>query len=203
MTTPFQAFVVNQTPDGSTMGIQQLEQRDLPPGEVLIQVAYAAMNYKDALVCIPNGNVARTYPLVPGLELTGAVIESTDPRFQPGDPVLAPASKHCLIARPATSARQRLVRRRWCRACRPHGQPSTAEAHTRRHRRVRPLPSSGLSRKSPPSGVSCRRREPCPRTQPPDPGRGHARRVPGRAATPPAGPAPWPPLPDASTAANW
>jgi hypothetical protein len=32
------------------MGIQQLEQRDLPSGEVLIQVAYAVMNYKDALV---------------------------------------------------------------------------------------------------------------------------------------------------------
>jgi len=56
---------------------------------VLIQVAYAAVNYKDALVCIPNGNVARTYPLVPGLELAGAVVESADPRFQPGDAVLA------------------------------------------------------------------------------------------------------------------
>ena len=89
MTAPFQAFVVNQTPDGFTMGIQQLEQRDLPPGDVLIQVVYAAVNYKDALVCIPNGNVARASPLVPGLELTGAVVESTDPRFQPGDPVLA------------------------------------------------------------------------------------------------------------------
>ncbi|HEY6409412.1 MAG TPA: acryloyl-CoA reductase, partial [Ktedonobacteraceae bacterium] len=65
------------------------ELRDLPPGEVLIQVAYAAVNYKDALVCIPNGNVARTYPLVPGLELTGVVVESTDPRFQPGETVLA------------------------------------------------------------------------------------------------------------------
>ena len=89
LTAPFRAFVVNQTADGFQMGIQQLEQRDLPPGDVLIQVAYAALNYKDALVCIPNGNVARTSPLVPGLELTGAVVESTDPRFQPGDPVLA------------------------------------------------------------------------------------------------------------------
>jgi acrylyl-CoA reductase (NADPH) len=89
MTAPFRAFVVDQTADGFKMGIQQLEQRDLPPGDVLIQVAYAALNYKDALVCIPNGNVARTYPLVPGLELTGAVVESADPRFQPGDPVLA------------------------------------------------------------------------------------------------------------------
>jgi acrylyl-CoA reductase (NADPH) len=89
MTAPFRAFVVDQNPDGFKMGIQQLEQRDLPSGDVLIQVAYAAMNYKDALACTPNGNVARAYPLVPGLELTGAVVESTDPRFQSGDLVLA------------------------------------------------------------------------------------------------------------------
>ena len=89
MTSPFQAFVVNQTADGFTMGIQRLEQRDLPPGDVLIQVTYAALNYKDALVCIPKGGVARTYPLVPGLELTGVVVESTDARFQPDDRVLA------------------------------------------------------------------------------------------------------------------
>jgi putative YhdH/YhfP family quinone oxidoreductase len=89
MTAPFRAFVVNQTAAGFQMGIQQLEQRDLPPGDVLIQVAYSALNYKDALVCIPTGGVARTYPLVPGLELTGVVIESTDPRFQPDDHVLA------------------------------------------------------------------------------------------------------------------
>lgn len=89
MNAPFRAFVVNQTADGFTMGIQQLEQRDLPPGDVLIQMAYAALNYKDALACIPKGGVARTYPLVPGLELTGVVIESTDPRFQPDDQVLA------------------------------------------------------------------------------------------------------------------
>lgn len=59
------------------------------PQDVLIQVAYAALNYKDALVCIPRGGVARTYPLVPGLELTGVVVESTDARFQPGERVLA------------------------------------------------------------------------------------------------------------------
>jgi acrylyl-CoA reductase (NADPH) len=75
MTAPFRAFVVDQTADGFQMRIQQLELRDLPPGDVLIHVAYAAVNYKDALVCIPNGNVARAYPLVPGLELTGAVVD--------------------------------------------------------------------------------------------------------------------------------
>lgn len=79
MTAPFRAFVVEQTADGFAMGIQQ---RDLPPGDVLIRAAYAAVNCKDALVCTPNGDVARSYPLVPGLELTGVIVESTDTRFQ-------------------------------------------------------------------------------------------------------------------------
>lgn len=89
MPDSFRAFVVNRTAERFQMGIQTLEQSDLPQGDVLIRVAYAAVNYKDALVCIPNGNVARAYPLVPGLELAGAVVESTDPRFQPGDAVTA------------------------------------------------------------------------------------------------------------------
>lgn len=89
MKSSFRAFVVNQTPDGFQIGVQQLEQRDLPTGDVLIRVAYAALNYKDALACIPKGGVARTYPLVPGLELTGVVVESRDARFQPGARVVA------------------------------------------------------------------------------------------------------------------
>jgi acrylyl-CoA reductase (NADPH) len=70
MRAPFRAFVVDQTTGGFQMRIQRLEQRDLPPGEVLIQVAYAAMNYKDALVCTARGKVAQTYPLVSGVEWT-------------------------------------------------------------------------------------------------------------------------------------
>ena len=88
MPDSFRAFVVNKTDERFQMGVQQLNLRDLPQGDVLIQVAYAAVNYKDALVCIPNGNVARTYPLVPGLELVGTVVESADPRFQPGESVV-------------------------------------------------------------------------------------------------------------------
>jgi acrylyl-CoA reductase (NADPH) len=89
MSTHFRAFVVNQTADGFQMGIERLNQRDLPPGDVLIQVAYSPVNYKDALVCIPDGRVARTYPLVPGLELAGVIVASTDSRFKAGESVLA------------------------------------------------------------------------------------------------------------------
>ncbi len=89
MIAPFRAFVVHQTDSGFKMGIELLNQHDLPADDVLIQVAYSAINYKDALVCSPNGRVARASPLIPGLELTGVVVESADPRFQPGDRVLA------------------------------------------------------------------------------------------------------------------
>ena len=89
MDATFRAFVVNRTADRFEMGVQQMRLDDLPPGDVVIRGSYAAMNYKDALVCIPNGGVARTYPLIPGLELTGVVVESADPRVRPGESVLA------------------------------------------------------------------------------------------------------------------
>src|SRR5215813_12527656 len=47
------------------------------------------MNYKDALVCSATGRVAQVSPLIPGLEVTGTVVESHDPRFPPGSAVQA------------------------------------------------------------------------------------------------------------------
>ncbi len=89
MLSTFHALVVTHSAEGFTLGIQQLKPQDLPPGDVLIQVAYAAINYKDALVCSPTGRVAQASPLVPGLELTGTIVESADPRFPVGSAVLA------------------------------------------------------------------------------------------------------------------
>jgi putative YhdH/YhfP family quinone oxidoreductase len=81
--------VVNKTDEGFTAGFRQLTQADLPPGEVLVKVAYSSVNYKDGLASIPNGRVVRSYPLVPGIDLSGVVAESSDPRFKPGDEVIA------------------------------------------------------------------------------------------------------------------
>lgn len=62
--------------------------RDLPPGEVLIQVRYSSLNYKDALSATGNRGVTRSYPHTPGIDAAGIVAESTHPSFQAGDPVL-------------------------------------------------------------------------------------------------------------------
>jgi putative YhdH/YhfP family quinone oxidoreductase len=88
MSTVFRAFVVNKTEEGFTSGFKELTLENLPPGEVLIKVAYSGVNYKDGLASIPEGKVARSYPLVPGVDLSGTVVESSDSRFKPGDEVL-------------------------------------------------------------------------------------------------------------------
>ncbi len=85
----FKAFVVNKTSEGFTAGLKDLAQSDLPAGEVLVQVAYSSVNYKDGLASIPDGKIVRTYPFVPGIDLSGTVVESSDSRFKAGDEILA------------------------------------------------------------------------------------------------------------------
>lgn len=99
MVMSFRALVVNKTEQNFKLGIEQLRLDDLPEGEVLIKVVYSSLNYKDGLVCIPEGKVARRYPLVPGMEMTGIVIESSSPNFKPGDEVMAGDASEIGIAR--------------------------------------------------------------------------------------------------------
>ena len=88
-TTSFKAFVVNKTSDNFTAGLQDLSQSDLPAGEVLVRVAYSSVNYKDGLASIPDGKIVRNYPFVPGIDISGTVVESSDARFKAGDEIIA------------------------------------------------------------------------------------------------------------------
>ncbi len=88
MNTSFRAFLVEKREDSFSAGVQELTMDDLPAGDVLIRVAYSSVNYKDGLASIPNGRIVRSYPFIPGIDLVGRVVESTDSRFQPGDEVI-------------------------------------------------------------------------------------------------------------------
>jgi len=88
MPVTFRACVVNKTEDRFTAQVQELTPADLPSGEVLIRVAYSGVNYKDALACTPDGKIVRSYPFVPGVDLSGTVVESGDSRFHEGDEVI-------------------------------------------------------------------------------------------------------------------
>jgi acrylyl-CoA reductase (NADPH) len=85
---PFPAFVVTAVGDEVTAAVRTLTLDDLPPGEVLVEVAWSAVNYKDGMVTRPGNRVARTSPLVPGVDLVGTVATSSDPAFAHGDPVI-------------------------------------------------------------------------------------------------------------------
>lgn len=85
----FKALVVDKLGEDVAIELRQLSFDDLPKGEVLIRVHYSGVNYKDSLASIPNGNIVRNYPFVPGIDLAGVVVASEDPRFQEGDEVIA------------------------------------------------------------------------------------------------------------------
>lgn len=89
MTQKFDALIVNKQDEKFTVGIDTLSSQDLPEGEVLIRVHYSSVNYKDSLAAIPDGNIVKNYPFVPGIDLAGVVVTSDDSRFQEGDKVIA------------------------------------------------------------------------------------------------------------------
>ena len=84
----FKALVLRQE-DGKTLSaIEQLSINDLPDGDVLLSVDYSSINYKDSMAVTGTGKIVRTWPMVPGIDLTGTVIESQADSYKPGDKVL-------------------------------------------------------------------------------------------------------------------
>lgn len=66
----------------------ELTPDELSPGEVLIEVAYSSINYKDALASRGLNGIVRAWPRIGGIDLSGTVLESSDPRFARGDEVV-------------------------------------------------------------------------------------------------------------------
>ncbi|KLV03210.1 quinone oxidoreductase [Photobacterium aquae] len=84
----FKALVLNQEEKKTIATIEQLDESQLPEGDVLIDVDYSSLNYKDGLAITGKGKIARHFPMVPGIDLTGTVLESADERYQAGDKVV-------------------------------------------------------------------------------------------------------------------
>ncbi|SFP32111.1 acryloyl-CoA reductase [Salibacterium halotolerans] len=85
----FEALVVDKADDGNvSREVRKLTFDDLPEGEVLIKVKYSSVNFKDGMATISDNNIVKDYPMVPGIDLSGVVEESSDDRFSEGDPVI-------------------------------------------------------------------------------------------------------------------
>ncbi|MDW7670461.1 MAG: YhdH/YhfP family quinone oxidoreductase [Bacillota bacterium] len=88
MEKSFRAFRVTETEDGFRRDIVHREIADLPEGEMLINVKYSSINYKDALSSTGNKGVTRHYPHTPGIDAAGIVAASTSEAFSKGDEVI-------------------------------------------------------------------------------------------------------------------
>ena len=84
----FRAFRVDKTASGFAYSIIDREVSELPDGDVLIDVQYSSLNYKDALSATGNPGVTRKFPHTPGIDAAGVVLESRSPEFSVGQPVL-------------------------------------------------------------------------------------------------------------------
>jgi acrylyl-CoA reductase (NADPH) len=86
----FRAYVVDKPADGAfSRGLHEVPSTGLPPGEVTIRVEWSSVNFKDGLAARADGRVARSYPLIPGIDLAGEVVDSQDRRFPVGSKVIA------------------------------------------------------------------------------------------------------------------
>ena len=89
MSDTFNAMVVEDIDGRARAAIKTLTVADLPDNDVLVEIAYSSLNYKDGLVVKGNRNkVARKLPMVGGIDLAGTVVESSDPNWKPGDKVI-------------------------------------------------------------------------------------------------------------------
>jgi acrylyl-CoA reductase (NADPH) len=89
----FRAIVLTKSEDEKfpKAALQTLDESALPTtdgSDVLVQVEYSTLNYKDGLAITGRSPVVRKYPMVPGIDFSGKVLESADPFFKPGDEVI-------------------------------------------------------------------------------------------------------------------
>lgn len=84
----FKALVLNQEGKRTIANIDDVDETLLPEGEVLVAVEYSSLNYKDGLAITGKGKIIRHFPMVPGIDLAGTVLESQDERYREGDKVV-------------------------------------------------------------------------------------------------------------------
>jgi acrylyl-CoA reductase (NADPH) len=84
----FQAVVLNRIGSETEARIDHLGEEQLPDGEVTVRISHSCLNYKDALAITGKGAVVRSFPMIPGIDLSGSVVSTTDARFSVGDQVI-------------------------------------------------------------------------------------------------------------------
>ncbi len=84
----FASILIENENDNYTARLADVDDAELPEGDVLVDVAYSTLNYKDALAITGKAPVVRSFPMVPGVDFSAIVRDSSHPDFAPGDKVV-------------------------------------------------------------------------------------------------------------------
>ena len=85
----FKGLLLTRSEDGQTQAaITEIDEAQLPQGDVVVQISHSTLNYKDGLAITGKAPVVRSFPMVPGIDFAGVVQSSTDARYREGDAVL-------------------------------------------------------------------------------------------------------------------
>ncbi|MEN4751129.1 MDR family oxidoreductase [Pseudomonas sp. Ps21-P2] len=84
----FKGILINKDDNGYRAELADIDDSQLPEGDVTVRVSHSTLNYKDGLAITGKGPIVRQFPMVPGVDLAGTVEDSRDPDFKPGDQVL-------------------------------------------------------------------------------------------------------------------
>ncbi len=84
----FKAILVSKSDSAQSVQVTDLDEAQLPEGDVTVRVEYSTVNYKDGLAITGKGPVVRKFPMVPGIDLAGTVEASSDPEWKAGDRVV-------------------------------------------------------------------------------------------------------------------
>lgn len=84
----FSAIQIDKTEAGQTVAVSQVDESQLPEGDVTIDVAFSTLNFKDGLAITGRSPVVRKFPMIPGIDLAGTVRESSHPDWKAGDQVV-------------------------------------------------------------------------------------------------------------------
>ena len=84
----FKGILIEKDESGYRAAVKEIDDAQLPAGDVTVRISHSTLNYKDALAITGKGPVVRKFPMVPGIDLVGVVEESAHPEHKAGDRVL-------------------------------------------------------------------------------------------------------------------
>ena len=84
----FKALKIEKNEEQQNINLVEISENDLMQGNVVVDVTHSTLNYKDGLAMTGASPIVRSFPMIPGIDFSGVVRSSEDPKFSSGDRVV-------------------------------------------------------------------------------------------------------------------